>query len=253
MKKKSANIIIIICIVVIVVLSICLVMSKQESKNEIKEIDKKTAQEYIDKLINTKTYNILDNLKEEGLTDEIKLSLAINSTNNYEEIYTCNEAFTISSDYNGYRPVENEGFSCEDNGLKIRSYKYDDVLTSYRKLFGSIGNPKKGYTWGYDYSQKQNAYFKLSANFGPIQDINYKYDINSKEINDDRLTIDITYLSYYNKTINDEETYTTDLLEIDSFSKEKVEEIFNNNKDKLPHLTFTYINESDTYYLIDVK
>lgn len=31
------------------------------------------------------------------------------------------------------------------------------------------------------------------------------------------------------------------------------EEIFNNNKDKLPHLTFTYINESDTYYLIDVK
>ena len=50
MKKKSANIIIIICIVIIVVLSICLVMSKQESKNEIKEIDKKTAQEYIDKL-----------------------------------------------------------------------------------------------------------------------------------------------------------------------------------------------------------
>ena len=236
MKKKSANIIIIICIVVIVVLSICLVMSKQESKNEIKEIDKKTAQEYIDKLINTKTYNILDNLKEEGLTDEIKLSLAINSTDNYEEIYTCNE-----------------GFSCEDNEIKIRSYKYNDVLTSYRKLFGSIGNPKKGYTWGYDYSQKQNAYFKLSANFGPIQDINYKYDINSKEINDDRLTIGITYLSYYNKTINDEETYTTDLLEIDSFSKEKVEEIFNNNKDKLPHLTFTYINESDTYYLIDVK
>lgn len=77
----------------------------------------------------------------------------------------------------------------------------------------------------------------------------YKY----KEINDDRLTIDITYLSYYNKTINDEETYTTDLLEVDSFSKEKVEEIFNNNKDKLPHLTFTYINKSDTYYLIDVK
>ena len=101
--------------------------------------------------------------------------------------------------------------------------------------------------------KKQNAYFKLSTNFGPVQDINYKYDINSKEINNDRLTIDITYLSYYNKTINDEETYTTDLLEIDSFSKEKVEEIFNNNKDKLPHLTFTYINESDTYYLIDVK
>ena len=74
MKKKSANIIIIICIVIIVVLSICLVMSKQESKNEIKEIDKKTAQEYIDKLINTKTYNILDNLKEEGLTDEIIFS-----------------------------------------------------------------------------------------------------------------------------------------------------------------------------------
>lgn len=231
-KKKSANII--ICIVVIVVLSICLVMSKQESKNEIKEIDKKTAQEYIDKLINTKTYNILDNLNEEGLTDEIKLSLAINSTNNYEEIYTCNEAFTISSDYNGYRPVENVEFSCEDNELKIRSYKYDDILTSYRKFFGSIGNPKKGYTRGYDYLQKQNAYFKLSANFGPIQDINYKYDINSKEI-------------------NDEETYTTDLLEVDSFSKEKVEEIFNNNKDKLPHLTFTYINESDTYYLINVK
>lgn len=151
-----------------------------------------------------------------------------------------------------YKEINVE-FSCEDNELKIRSYKYDDILTSYRKFFGSIGNPKKGYTRGYDYSQKQNAYFKLSANFGPIPDINYKYDINSKEINDDRLTIDITYLSYYNKTINDEETYTTDLLEVDSFSKEKVEEIFNNNKDKLLHLTFTYINESDTYYLIDVK
>lgn len=132
-----------------------------------------------------------------------------------------------------YKEINVE-FSCEDNELKIRSYKYDDVLTSYRKFFGSIGNPKKGYTRGYDYSQKQNAYFKLSANFGPIQDINYKYDINSKEI-------------------NDEETYTTDLLEVDSFNKEKVEEIFNNNKDKLPHLTFTYINESDTYYLTDVK
>ncbi len=44
-----------------------------------------------------------------------------------------------------YKEINVE-FSCEDNELKIRSYKYDDVLTSYRKFFGSIGNPKKGYT-----------------------------------------------------------------------------------------------------------
>lgn len=279
MKKKTLYIIMCICILDILLLSTCLIMLNHGSHKkdaEISKMDKKMASEYIDKLLSINYFvwhsNSLNEIKEYGFSDEVKLRLAIEFTENNEEIYTCEDAFPYDTFMTyDYRPSESSMFSCRHNDYKRWSYKYDDVLASYRKLFGSIGNPKKGFTPFYDYSQKLNVYIQLEPNFGSgvIVKTYNKYEINSIETKNGMTMVDITYLSYdvYSCFGNEEceegqhwqnFAYNTSYgIEKDAFGVkfeiDKLEEIFNSERDKLPHLLFTFINEDGTYYLIDVK
>lgn len=263
MKK---NLVITILLIIVLCLGGYLVFDKVIDKKEEKvkdpipkedvELDTAIAEKFIDELINLDVFNILDRLSENGLTEENKLSIAIAKTKGSNS-YSCNDAFDMNENNNSeYRPVSNKKWGC---GLqdRVSSYSYDLVNEQYKALFGSLENANKTgiYTTNaYEYSSKINSYVSLNPYFGPIVRNSYYYNIESAKVTDNKLNIEISYLSYFPSTLgsNTEFKYTID-GNTKTFNKDEISSVFNTNKSSLPRLTFSYEKENENYILKSVN
>lgn len=236
-------------------------MSKENLDSSGEEaLDTYVAKEFIDKIIDSKVFNILDKLSENGLSEENKISLAI-ARSGVSVAYSCQDAFDIFNENNEYR-ISNQRWGCYKES-QISSYTYDNVNQQYKKLFGSSKNAEKigiYTTIAYEYSNKINAYVALDAYFGPIVSNEYYYNIESAIINDNKLNIVISYLSYFyknldsylNKDSNSEVVYKLRGKEY-TVKMNEVSTVFDNNKEALPHLTFSYEKQDGNYILKSVN
>ena len=106
----------------------------------------------------------------------------------------------------------------------------------------------------YDYSTKLDAYVALSPAFGPIVSNFYYYDIESVEIMDDTLKIEISYLAYKYSSLDFKDfSYSLNDTIYSNNTEEDIVKAYENNKNKLPKLTFTYEITNDKYVLKSIE
>lgn len=227
--------------------------NQEETKEE--DYDLVEAKKLIDNILSLDVYNILDRLSESGLTEDVKLSMAIVSTP-AQQIYTCNDAFDVNTEYGGYRPTQTDRWACDSN-IAVDTYPYNDVNESYKKLFGSATVASKNgvYTiMAYDYSSKIDSFVALDPQFGPIVGNLYYYDVEAAQLIDNQLIIEVSYLTYIYTTLDAEDfTYTINDIQYTAMSEEEISKAYNDNKEILPHLTFTYEKENKNYVLKSVN
>lgn len=264
MKK---NIVIIILSVVILGLGGYLVYDKvlsSDNKEEVvekqddKEIYFTMARNYIDNIIDSGVYKVLENLSKDGLTDELKTLMAMSNVRSYES--NCENAFDIDPNTNGYFSKEFGEMACSSNKV-LNLFDYDSVNMKYKKIFGTSENAPKKYIANivpYEYSSKANSYVELYSRRSAMNSLYYYY-IEEVEATDSKLKIKISYLSYHYVDMTAEAEHS------DSFSyyigetlyenktKEEVIKSYNENKKSLPNLTFNYEQEDGRYILKSVE
>lgn len=240
--------------------------NKEEDNNKVADNDNinfDLARGYINDLIDLGTYDLFDRLSEEGLSDNVKLSMALSGSDNFVQSYTCGEAFTSNyAEGNEYRPVGHERWACSViNKEPVYSIEYDSVNFVYKSLFGNIGDVPKKIEYCSntmcDYSTKTNSYVRLIMQASGLPFYSYYYNVKNVEVNDNELKIKISYLTYTNIYIISEETF-----DISYYLNDKVYEVNNkadikkayyDNEKTLPSLTFVFEKENQDYILKSVE
>lgn len=260
MKK---NVVIIILAILVLGLGGYLVYDKvlsSENKEEVvekqdnNEIYTTIARTYIDNVIDTGVYKVLDNLHENGLTQDIKTLIAISNVSGYELF--CQDLFEIDSNTNGYFSKDFGELACVLD-QRLNSVSYDSVNDAYKKLFGTLENAPKKYIPNiipYEYSTKMNRYVLLHGRSSIINYL-YYYDIDNVEITDSKLEIKISYLTYAYTNLNATDLYRYYIGETlyENKTKNEVIKAYNDNKKSLPKLTFNYEKEDGRYILKSVE
>lgn len=247
MKKN-----IVIIMLTVLVLGLCgyLVYDKVLSNNieEVKEesYDLASAKFIIDSFLNANMYNIIDRIVETKLDEDTKLAIAIGSIESLES-YSCNELFDTT---NGY--YENNGAICSSYP---NQYSYERVNARYKKIFGSLKEaPKKDLLYRYevyDYSDKKDVYVELEPQFGPIIPNLYYYEVKEAKINNNELKINISYLTYkVNPLVEPEHiSYKINNVEYTIEKEDNIKQIYSDNENSLPTLTFVFEKENNNYIL----
>lgn len=218
-----------------------------------KEIYATMARKYIDDVIDTGVYKVLDQLHENGLTQDIKTLIAISNVSGYESF--CQDLFEIDVNTSSYFS-ENFGESACVSNQTLNSIFYDEVNAVYKKTFGALENAPKRYIPNiipYEYSNKMDRYVLLHARSSVINYL-YYYDVDNVEITDSKLEIKISYLtySYTNWDAIDYAYYIGETLYRNK-TEEEVIKAYNDNKKSLPKLTFNYEKEDGRYILKSVE
>lgn len=270
MYNKVKNVIIIILAVLVLSLGGYLVYDKvfvgdnldiennaeKEDVEEENEVFYNTlAKTLVDNIIELDVYNIFERLSKSGLSDEIKLSMAISSLEPVNS-YTCLDAFDVNTGYVEYRPAKNNAWGCGQNE-KVDSFDYDLVNEEYKNLFGGSENALKISvleTWVYDYSNKIDGYVRLTPRFGPIVNSLYYYDIEDINITNEQLKIKISYLTYA-PVLGSVDTFRYILNDISytEKTKDEIKKAYYDNKNLLPRLIFNYEKDNGKYILKSVK
>ena len=126
MKK---NIIITVLVLILIVLLEVLIANKPKEEKE-KDFDTKEATTLVDKYF-TDNYIVSGNVFKDGMTDRYKFGLAINNLGKELTEYDCGELYHESeTDYEGI--VVGNGTYCDG---KVKGISYDDLNTSYKKLY----------------------------------------------------------------------------------------------------------------------
>lgn len=235
---------------------------KDDNKNEIKELDETEIKELVGSYFKTKNPYVFSYIVDNGLNDNIKLKIALLNTSNYTEEYKCSDLFEVSGIYNAYfkaTPDEKNSWGCMDSE-NSKSYLYDDLNDTYKKLFGSsLDAIKEGFdgTPTIDYSSEKDAYVVLNPRYNPVYEELYIYDIDSYNQDNENLDVVISYISYTNDYENKNLIYNIKLNDdSDIFVLKSIEEIakyYANNKNDAYKLTLHFIYEDNHFILKNIE
>lgn len=240
------------------------------NSNSVQELDKEDAKKYVEPYV-----YFFDVLNEKGLTDKTKVDITFKSKyENMSGVKTaieCKDAFDDCDEY-GLHSVD--GFNFEKE--KATQYQYDNVNSFYKQIFGTKNNVPKldsnPSIFAYlKYSNKLNAWVELEPAFGGscIGGEDIYYVIDSAEVVDNKLVINLTYFEYTavcESTYSEEELAKMEYTEEDGYgyfykldgvekkvlTEKEIPDLVIKNHDKLPKLTFTFEKENDNYILISV-
>lgn len=227
--------------------------SVENNNTGITQYDISRATSLIESVVDKYDSQLIHFILEEGLSEEIKLLMAIKNTQP-TKTYECSQLFDANY-YGNYRPTNNEKWECTF-GDKPDVYLYDSVSKEYSKIFGiSKVAPKIDVfkATGYSYSSKQNAYANLQIQATGLSHPAY-YEVESANIENDKLKINISYLLYKCDTLGCENhIYSVNNVEKTSSSSIDISQIYQQNKQELPKLTFVYELENNNYILTSIE
>lgn len=262
------NVIIIILVILILGLSGYLVYDKllvstdNEESNNDKKLEGETfdlaeAKTIIDKYLNSDMRNIIERIEETNLDEETRLAMVLNSLES-DVNYRCDELFENVGEYGDIGSTfYRMGWVCEQR--EDSQYTYSNVNEQYKKFFGSSENALKQnilYRYeAYAYSDIKNLYVSLQPMFGPILSNSYYYEVKEALTTNSELKIKIAYLTYKENALLDEKgiSYEMDNIEYTVDTKDEIKQIYVQNEQKLPTLTFIFENENDNYVLKRVE
>ena len=208
------------------------------------DYDELSAKELVGKFVNNINYNLME-IQQEGLTDNVKLTMAISDLLPDTKA-ECSEAFDITLSTGQYFSNEGNGWGCEGTSS---AYSYELVNTKYKELFGKDAPKIDPYGYKCDYSSKLGVFVSLRM-FGTSFSTKQMYDVISAKEHDGKLTIEIIYMSYvYNDMHNIYPCYLPNGKSEDANSLEEVNKIYNDNKATLPHMTFNFVKDAHGYVL----
>lgn len=229
--------------------------NNEEGKQNVNFFD--LAKEYINNIIELDTYNLFNRLYEEGLSNDIKLSMALSDLEKFEQKYTCDEVYTANYEEE-YRPIGYEFYGCSVlNKEGVYSINYDQVNEDYKKLFGDMNDAPKEIAYCdnssiCDYSEKINSYVKLDIQASGNPSYEYYYEIKDVKIDNNELKITILYLDYV-ELMNGSFVYNLNDVDHIANNVEEVKQAYNDNKEKLPSLTFVFEKENQNYIIKSVE
>ena len=289
--KKSVVVLIVILILLVLGMGGYLVYDKVLSKDEVKEerVEKKeevkeNEEEYdhalakalVEKYLTRDPWYSKDEM-EKGLTDDIKLYLAISNTKATNQYFECDKAFDIEVLEGNQKMVKynNNGigtcYDVKDIYNHDYYYTYDAVNSTYKNLFGDNQEvPKRLITLGiyrYGYSQNYNAYIWFSCECGGAPTINDYYNVVSAITKGDSLEITIGYLlvqdnGAYNEGTTTIEKYvyngTKEIYYLETtehgLNDTQMESVYSKEIDYLPKykLVFKKHTNSNNYYFVSM-
>lgn len=231
----------------------------EEDNNKVVDNDNinfDLARGYINNIIDLGAYNLFNRLFEEGLTDDVKLSMALSGSDNFKQSYTCGEAFT--SNFAGgveYRPVGHGLWACGINN-DVYSVNYNNVNLIYNNLFGNKGDAPKKIEYCdtnmCDYSKNTNSYVVLDIQATGLSPSKYYYEVNDVKINNNELKINISYLYYY-QIINGNYNYSINNIDHETDNEDDIKKVYIDNEKLLPSLTFVFEKQNQDYILKSVE
>ena len=268
---KRENYVIVLLSVIIVILSGYIIYDKIISNNNteiddkiVKNYDLATAKSLIDKYYLNSDY-LFGNLFTEGLTEDVKMSITLNNSDDLKLLYNCDTIY--ENDMNSYKDEFGNYYTklndteeyigiCENSS---EGYKYESVNNIYKKLFGSsINMPKKDISVFsmsvFDYNDKYDSFIKLYPQRGGEDPTIKIYDIIDAKIQDNKLTINAGYtvfepsdnnLENYTSNIDNSKTYTLAELSDSSFPQSFIRKYF----DKVDTYEFKFEEENNNYVL----
>lgn len=221
---------------------------KKENNNEVVEqtIDLAMAKNLIEKYVLGMDLNLYE-IKNNGLTENIKLKMAIVNVNS-DKVVLCEDAF----DFSDVEYTLNGGaFGCE-TGDKQEAISYSLVNNKYKELFGAAKEAPKTYAlYDYNYSSKTDSYVHLYR-FGTSGFKSSYYNVENAKINDNKLAIEITYIDYVEAM--DTVSYSIDGETYKSLNNvNELSDVYSENHSTLPHLTFNFEKVNNDYILVSVN
>ena len=272
MEEKSNNKLTIILLIILVLVLGCLCVlfatgtiklnDKKESNENTQEkqnetITKEEAKSLVNKYVSNTNIQggdlNLDVIKKNGLTDNVKLDMAIGKLSIESEV-KCEDAFDKNA-VEGYRRGGETGYyGCSFNSLTQQpAFSYDSVNSKYKELFGSSSNaPKTNSFYFYEYSSKLNKYVIISQMASSSKIPGTIYDVVSVNSNNDKLNVEVKYLDYTSTMHglaysfdNNTTNMATDYNELKS--------VFDNNLDKLSSVTFVFEKINNEYILVSAN
>lgn len=239
--------------------------TESNSNSGVKDVDKTTAQGYVDGY-----KNFFTTLSSKGLTDQTKLDFVFSVVaNSYDNIATvshkCSEAFNDCNGEQGHRPA-GDGSYAASNMSDLITYNYDTINKLYQKSFGSSTNVAKINSLPYEYSSKINAWALLEAQFGAVcssenETNETSYVVDSATEENEKVIVKVTYLDYKVEYQNGD--CTTEKISGYSYSingtkstvqtENEIINILTKNHDSLSHLTLTFEKDNGNYVLTAVS
>lgn len=205
-------------------------------------------------------------IKSDGLTDNIKFSIVFNNLKKNEKPdykYSCEDSFEDA--INNEHRAKNSIYVCENNiDGYISSYDYEIVNKYYKSIFGEDETiEKKDYDGSeyfgeyFEYSTKVDSYVELLRKYIPFNysNIYNYYEIESKKYENSRLEVEIAYLSYEYKEVDEKQIYTYEINgeKKNVESESDLSKVYNENKDNLPKLTFKFDKINNNFILISIE
>lgn len=236
--------------------------TESNSNSGVKDVDKTTAQGYVDGY-----KNFFTALSSKGLTDQTKLdfvfSVVANSDDNIATVsHKCSEVFNDCDREQGHRPSGNNSYAVS-NMSDLITYSYDTINKLYQKSFGSSTNVAKINSLPYEYSSKINSWALLEAQFGAAcsPEIKTSYVVDSATEENGKVIVKVTYLDYTVEHQNGD--CTTEKISGYSYSingtkstvqtENEITNILTKNHDSLSHLTLTFEKDNGNYVLTAVS
>ena len=210
-----------------------------------------------------KTKNLIDNYKDilqyikyDGLTEDLKLNVVFNQLESFEKPdskYTCEDAFTSNE-------IKEDNYICDNINQdgNTTSYPYSIVNKYYKELYGKELNKvdyngSKYFNEYFEYSSKLDIYVELLNKFGEsnTKEVYNYYDIISKNYENNILDVEIAYITY--EKIDNKFEYVLNGLNKPFDSEEQLDQIFSDNKEQLPRLKFKFKKVDNNFILEEIK
>ena len=186
MKK---NIIITVLVLMLIVFIEVVISRKPEEKE--KDFDTKEATTLVDKYF-TDNYIVAGNVFKDGMVDRYKFGLAINNLDKELTEYDCNELYP-ENEKDELGIVVGNGTYCDG---KVKGISYDDLNTSYKKLFGNDSKLKKESAGIFGYVESKDIFVGLSCRCGGEGFTKYLYKVKDAKVKGNKLVINVYYYEY---------------------------------------------------------
>jgi len=270
------NIIITILVILVLGLGGYLVYDKVIDKDNSNEVTKnnqgENKEENFDlveakKLVDKYTLNnffFYQSIFDNKLNNSKKMYIAIKNTNSSTVTINCKDYFPNAKYINGGYEINNS--FCSD-GMTTKLYKYEDLNKTYKELFGASEELPKTYSNEvfdrFSYSDKYDAYVKLSCNCGGAPALDSYYDVVSAKTLNDELYISVKYIkfsSYYNPTssieiysyLGENEIYQIETTE-HGLSNDQLKAVYDKEVNYLAEYIFKFKKNNDDYYLVSIE
>lgn len=220
--------------------------NKQENNNEQETSTDDYYKNLVSKYVDDTDLRIAE-IKNNGLNDNVKVSLIISKVKSDKKV-KCGEAFGIS-DEDFYNLFDGSAFGCIGHDERD-AISYEIVNEKSRELFNSDA-PKTYSLWNYGYSAILNSYVEVQR-YGSDPYYQNFYKVVSTNTDNNKLYVTVKFIDYY---------YWGDIVyfinndyepaHVETY--EELQQVFNNNLDNLPTITFVFEKVNGNYILTSVQ